>query len=660
MITRVRKRVAKENGLFKRTVAAVLGLSMCCTSVLALKENAYAADMSEFSSGYHYSTEMRGLTASQITADMGAGWNLGNSLESENNETYWGNPKTTKKMIDVIAAKGFKTLRVPVRWDDNYSDPSNYTIDSAYLDRVETVVNYGLANDMYVILNVHHNDLQSKVTTDYGKKQQIKDELSAIWTQVGNRFKNYGDKLIFEVNNEPRCGEDWNGNQGYYDCVNECNEAGRAAIRATGGNNAKRLIMLPTYCASADEPKVAGWKKLANDDMIAVSIHAYLPFDFAYEGNGHSNWTDSDYYELQTVFDRLNSTFIQKGIPVVIGEFGATDKGNLADREKYASVYTGMAKKLGIPCVWWDNHSFGYGGEKFGIFDRNSASFVYGGIADNMVKSYQGSAPVPEPGEEVTVNEQGTELFKGSASASNWGQAVAVDAKKNGGAFDTSAIQSGGYFYVEYDGTKDNLELILQSMSGGAAWAKVNISESGEVNNHYYAKFSGENCISAFGSSDFNGLLDKIYVGATDRALKVYYLSYVGAGKEDGDKYVSLFWGSADAYKWSQALSVMTEKNGGTFKGKDITSNGYFYVEYSGDEKQLELILQSWSGGSEWAKVNACEYGYANGHYFAKYKYSDCVSAFGTSDFQNKLDQIHVGAKEGWIQVYSVCYCYPN
>lgn len=108
-----------------------------------------------------YSTEMRGLSASQITADMGAGWNLGNSLESSDNETNWGNPRTTKAMIDAIAAKGFRTLRVPVRWDDHYTDWSNYTIDSSYMDRVEEVVNYGLSNGMYVILNVHHNDLQT-------------------------------------------------------------------------------------------------------------------------------------------------------------------------------------------------------------------------------------------------------------------------------------------------------------------------------------------------------------------------------------------------------------------------------------------------------------------------------------------------------------------
>ncbi len=121
--------------------------------------------------------------------------------------------------------------------------------------------------------------------------------------------------------------------------------------------------------------------------------------------------------------------------------------------------------------------------------------------------------------------------------------------------------------------------------------------------------------------------------------LKVYYVSYVSESKESqGDKYISLFWGDAGANNWNQAVTVNTAKNGGSFKGEDITSDGYFYVEYSGAEKQLELILQSWSGGNEWAKVNPCEFGSANGHYFVKYKYSDCVAAFGTADFQSKLD----------------------
>ena len=143
-----------------------------------------SVNASELSAKKSDFTKMRGLSASQLVADMGPGWNLGNALESENNETAWGNPVTTKEMINTIAARGFKTLRVPVRWDDSYSDPSTYTIKTEFMNRVEEVVNYGLQNGMYVIINVHHNDLQSMVSTDTSVQKRVKDELAAIWKQV--------------------------------------------------------------------------------------------------------------------------------------------------------------------------------------------------------------------------------------------------------------------------------------------------------------------------------------------------------------------------------------------------------------------------------------------------------------------------------------------
>ena len=641
---------------FKNVILTVFSLSIIF--FIPNSENYAYADMnkSEFPSGYSYPTLMRGLSAFDLTSEMGAGWNLGNSLESENNETNWGNPKTTKKMIDAIAAKGFKTLRVPVRWDDNYSDASSYKIKSDYMDRVETVVNYGLANGMYVIINVHHNDLQGMVTTDYSTKQRVKNELSAIWTQVGERFKNYGDKLIFEVNNEPRSGEDWNGSTDYYDCVNEYNEAGRSAIRSTGGNNSSRLVMLPTYCASSDDPKINGWKNLSDDKMVAVSIHAYLPFDFAFEGNGHSNWTDSDYNSLSSVFNKLKSVFIDKGIPVVIGEFGATNKNNISDREKYASIYTSMANNYSIPCIWWDNNSYGTGGEKFGIFNRDSASFTYGGIADEMVKSYSSNN---SDNDNDDNNSNYTSLFWGSSESSNWGQAVSIDTTRIGGNFDPYKINKGGHFYVEYSGEKDELEFILQSMSDENSWCKVPISESGSANGHYFAKFSYDDCVSAFGTSNFKDLLDKIYVGAKEKSITVYSVCYDYGNQSDGsssDNYISLFWGSSESSNWGQAVSVATTRSGGEFDGSQIKSGGYFYVEYSGNKDELEFILQSMSGANEWGKVSISESGSANGHYFAKYSYDNCVSALGTDNFANKLDKVHVGAKEGSVTVYSVCF----
>ncbi len=501
----------KIKNALKKAAALLVSLSMAVTSTFVTASAAF--NTSEFPPDYTYPTQMRGLTAFQIASDMGAGWNLGNSLESENYEEHWGNPKTTKAMIDTIAAKGFTTLRVPVRWDDHYSNASTYTIDSTFMDRVEMVVNYGLANDMYVILNVHHCDLQTKVTTDTSVQNSVKAELAAIWTQVGNHFKNYGDKLIFETNNEPRCGEDWNGNSAYYDCVNQYNEAARTAIRATGGNNTDRLVMMPTYCASADEAKVLGWKKLANDDMIAVSTHAYLPFDFAFEGvvengtliTGHSDWRQSDYNELKGIIDRLHENFISKGIPVVMGEFGACNKSNTADREKYAAAYIGLARSFAeqdIPCVWWDNNAFNIGAENFGLFNRGSKSFTYGGIADALVNAYKGNPPYEE------ASAGGQTLFEGSSSCSNWGQAVTLSPTA------VTSMSAGDTLYVEYS-SSNAPELILQGVSVQGGWCKINPdSANGSVASWSYTT------IASASNNSFTGLYN-VFIGATFSELTV-------------------------------------------------------------------------------------------------------------------------------------------
>ncbi|MBQ8781802.1 MAG: cellulase family glycosylhydrolase, partial [Oscillospiraceae bacterium] len=481
-----------------KTIALLAAAAMSLTS---LPSAAFAAmDTSEFSQGYAYSTEMRGLSAFQIVNDMGPGWNLGNSLESADNETNWGNPKTTKAMIDAVAAQGYRTLRVPVRWDDNYSDASTYTINSAYMDRVETVVNYGLANDMYVILNVHHNDLQEMVPDT----SRISSELEAIWTQVGERFKNYGDKLIFEVNNEPRSGDDWTGNSEYYQSVNESNEAARAAIRATGGNNEERLVMLPTYCASCDADKAAAWTKNYNDDMIAVSIHAYLPFDFAFNSAGHTDWLESDLAELKSFFNRAYNYFIGEGIPVVIGEFGTQNKNNTAARETHAAVYGSLARQFAeqdIPCVVWDNHCFNTDGENFGLFDRNSRTFVYGGVASALINEYSG-----DPDYETSVPSK-TVLSSGGTS-SGWGQAVKLSGS-------VAADMKAGQQICAVYSSANTPEMILADYGTSKNWVKVNPdSVSGGV-----ATWTYETLLNAF-EGTFDGI-DDVYIGDTGAELTV-------------------------------------------------------------------------------------------------------------------------------------------
>ncbi len=494
----------RHNTLLRKAAAVAVSAILAATAVPV---TSFAAiDMDGFPSGYTYPTEMRGLTAFQMVSDMGAGWNLGNSLESDYNETYWGNPKTTFAMIEGIAEKGFTTLRVPVRWDDNYSNPSTYTVNESYMDRVETVVNYGLANDMYVILNVHHNDLQHNVPNT----EAISAELSAVWTQIGNRFKNYGDKLIFEVNNEPRSNDDWTGNAEYYECVNQCNEAARAAIRATGGNNTERLVMLPTYCASGDAAKAAAWTKNSNDDMIAASIHAYLPFGFAFsddtENGAHSNWLDTDLQELEYFFERMDKYFISKGVPVVIGEFGATNKNNTSEREKWAEAYISLARQFpeqDIPCVVWDNHyvdTNNPGTEQFKLYDRNSRTFIYDGIAEAITSGYNGNPDYK------TASAGDIVISTSPISMSNWSNsAIGGDYVMN--------LKAGESIKAEYTG--DAPIIVLQSWSGGGGWVKVYPDSA----SNGVATFTYETLLREYGGSF--SLLNQAYISATEGSTTV-------------------------------------------------------------------------------------------------------------------------------------------
>ena len=322
-----------------------------------------------------------------ILEDMGLGWNLGNSLDATggsglDTETSWSNPKTTQALIDKVKSLGFNTVRVPVSWGKHVSG-DNYTIDSAWLARVKEVVDYCYKNDMYVILNIHHDTKSSESASGAGyyprssAYSSSEKFVTSVWSQMAEYFKNYDYHLIFETLNEPRLigtGYEWWFNKwnipsevkDAIDCINKLNQKAVDTIRDTGSNNRGRLIMCPGYDASIDGATVSGFKLptdiSGNKNRIAVSVHAYSPYNFAMNidtSNGATS-TYSSYIkdELKNLFSTLKSNFRDKGIPVVIGEFGSTDKNNTAERVKWATDYTALAKKNKIPCVLWDNNAF--------------------------------------------------------------------------------------------------------------------------------------------------------------------------------------------------------------------------------------------------------------------------------------------------------------
>jgi len=389
----------------KRYLSFILSLLMAMTIFIGL-------DLGDINAQALSGDTLKNADTEAILEDMGLGWNLGNSLDATggsglDTETSWSNPKTTQALIDKVKSLGFNTVRVPVSWGKHVSG-DNYTIDSAWLARVKEVVDYCYKNDMYVILNIHHDTKSSASASGAGyyprssAYSSSEKFVTSVWSQAAEYFKDYDYHLIFETLNEPRLigtGCEWwfdkwnipSEVKDAIDCINKLNQKAVDTIRDTGSNNKGRLIMCPGYDASIDGATVSGFKLptdiSGNKNRIAVSVHAYSPYNFAMNvGSGSTSaYTSSIKSELRDLFSTLKSNFRDKGIPVVIGEFGSTDKNNTAERVKWATDYTALAKKNNIPCVLWDNNAFAvYNGSSIVL---NSEYHGYINRKDNTVTS---------------------------------------------------------------------------------------------------------------------------------------------------------------------------------------------------------------------------------------------------------------------------------
>ena len=377
-------------------------------------------------------------TATEVVTDMRVGWNIGNSLDAISqaytypatslNETYWGNPATTKALIDEVAKAGFNTIRVPVSWGQ-YTTGSNYQIPDFVMKRVKEVVDYCIANDMYVILNSHH-DIGSEKNFYYpnnANKSRSEAYFKSIWTQIATEFKNYDSHLIFETMNEPRLvghGEEWwfprnNPSSDIREavaCINDYNQVALDAIRATGGNNANRCVMVPGYDASIEGCMVDGFKlpKDSASNRLILSVHAYIPYYFALASDTFvTKFDDNLKWDIDSFFNDLNSKFLSKNVPVVVGETSATNRNNTSERVKWADYYWGTAAKYSnVAMVIWDNNIYqndasGSNGECHMYIDRNSLQWKDPAIIDAIMKHVDGT-PATINGKEIPGTEEPT------------------------------------------------------------------------------------------------------------------------------------------------------------------------------------------------------------------------------------------------------------
>lgn len=367
-------------------------------------------------------TSFEDLNQSQIVEAMGPGWNLGNQLESVTDnvpeETNWGNPVITEKLIQSVKAAGFKSIRIPVSYFAKIDDDKDYTIDSKWLDRVQEVVNYCIKNDLYAVINIHgdgYNTIDGGWLLCNGKNQtEIKKKYKKVWKQIAERFKNYDEHLLFESMNEEFDGSYSEPNKEYYQNINDYNQIFVDTVRKTGDNNTKRWLIIPGWNTNIDYTAGDYGFKLPTDQYrnksidkeeqrIMISVHYYSPWDFcggencvitqwgneADDPSKTSTTCDETYMKNQ--LNLMKTTFADKGYPVFIGEYGSIDKTSYDSENEYYRAYFArklcqLSRKNGCIPMYWDN---GYNGvHGFGLFDRTTCEITQPVIIDAIMEGF--------------------------------------------------------------------------------------------------------------------------------------------------------------------------------------------------------------------------------------------------------------------------------
>ena len=336
--------------------------------------------------------------ASQLADEMIIGWNIGNTLEvpaSDGGETGWGNPKVTRQLIEKVKEAGFNAIRIPCAWD-SYADQETAEIDDVWLQRVQEVVDYCIENNLYVVLNSHWDGGWLEENPVYDKQEEVNLKQKAFWEQIATYFRDYDEHLLFAGTNEVH--EDYGEPSSENIEVQESyNQTFVDAVRSTGGKNAYRNLVVQTYNTNiAHGLEYFSLPEDEAEDRLMVEVHYYDPYNFTLNSdidNACTQWgepfADGDVCDwgqesyVDDQFSRLKQTFVDQGVPVIIGEYGVIHRTSLTGdaydkhveaRNYYLEYVTRTAVDNGITPFYWDNGHDGDGG--FALFDRSSGEVV--------------------------------------------------------------------------------------------------------------------------------------------------------------------------------------------------------------------------------------------------------------------------------------------
>lgn len=344
--------------------------------------------------------------AAELAAKMIVGWNLGNSMEVPGGETGWSNPVVTKTLINGVKAAGFNAIRIPCAWDSHLENQTDYTIKPAWLERVKEVVDYCVDNQMYTIINIHWDGGWLEEHPMYEHQEAVNQKQAALWKQIAKYFRDYDEYLIFAGTNEVR--ENYNNPSSENIEVQESYvQTFVDAVRATGGKNAYRNLIVQTYNTNIDHG--VNYHTMPTDEVenrLIVEAHYYDPYEFTIKtddgfntqwGEGYTDvtsWGQEDHLEAQ--FEKLKTKYIDNNIPVIIGEYSAMLRGDMTDelqakheesRNYYHQKVNEIAKSKEIITFYWDN---GYTHKNAsGLFNRSTGEQVHSEAIEAIINVYK-------------------------------------------------------------------------------------------------------------------------------------------------------------------------------------------------------------------------------------------------------------------------------
>ena len=351
----------------KRIISVVLILCFCICTL----------------GNYSVAKADEGQTAAEVVADISVGWSLGNSLAccdattvKDNKgttyyETLWGNPVTTQEMIHMVKVAGFNAIRVPITYYNHIDEQG--IIDPAWLGRIAEVVQYGLNENMYVIINIHHDTgkgTNKYIQSNLANIEIYKNNLTSIWAQVALYFKDYDSRLIFESMNETldmQAQNPWYGNDSSWQAMNVLNQSFVDVVRATGGKNSTRNLIVNTYGAQTTSGPLNSFRVPSDtvSNHLIVGVHTYVTSE----------------KDIRSLMGTLNSKFISQGYPVIVGEFGTPYWSDIKYRIASAIHFINYGNMYGIKSFWWDD------GGNYKLLDRKSMSWRYPQIVNGMMQA---------------------------------------------------------------------------------------------------------------------------------------------------------------------------------------------------------------------------------------------------------------------------------